>query len=354
MLLLTIALHSPKGTLMQNSPTQISEPFLDAPRNLMRPSHPAISALGISPAAAPTDEMNSIEIILGEELPGLSEVEISLNRQEGIFWSFYKQNGRPCFTLKLLDEMQLVHRVIRSLHQRQTAHDLSLKWCVLASKVPGVYNYGGDLSLFAHLIRTQNKPELERYAERCVQLVFNNYVTLDLPILTVALLQGDTLGGGFESAMACNFIIAERGCKIGLPEVGFHLFPGMGAYSFLYRRVGSKIAREMIGSGRCYSPEELQELGMVDLVVEPGTGIEATNKFITENKHHHRFFRSRMQAEQFMAPVSPQELMDIVQVWVAEAMQIEESDIKKMERISYLQTRKITRPAASPLTTSLT
>ena len=60
---------------------------------------------------------------------------------------------------------------------------------------------------------------------------------MDLPILTVALIQGDAVGGGFEAMLTDDIVIAEQGAKFGLPEILFNLFPGMGGYSFLRRKV---------------------------------------------------------------------------------------------------------------------
>ena len=81
-------------------------------------------------------------------------------------------------------------------------------------------------------------------------------------------MQGDALGGGFECALASDLIVAEERAQLGFPEILFNLFPGMGAYSLLSRRVGMKGAEKMILSARLYTAEELHELGVVDLLVE--------------------------------------------------------------------------------------
>ena len=103
-------------------------------------------------------------------------------------------------------------------------------------------------------------------------MLYDNYRGLDLPIMTVALVQGDAIGGGFEAMLTNDLVIAERGAKFGLPEILFNLFPGMGAHSFLKRRVGDRLARLLIEDGKTRSADELQELGLVDIVCEPGRG----------------------------------------------------------------------------------
>ncbi len=108
--------------------------------------------------------------------------------------------------------------------------------------------------------------------------------TLGLPMVTIGLAQGDALGGGFESLLSFNVIIAERNAKFGFPETMFGLFPGMGAYSLVSRRVGAAFAEEMMLTGRIYSAEEMQDVGLVHLVVDPGQGIEAARDYMQKQQ----------------------------------------------------------------------
>lgn len=96
--------------------------------------------------------------------------------------------------------------------------------------------------------------------------MYDNLCKLALPLLTVALIEGDTLGGGFEAVLTNDVIIAERDSKFGLPAILFDMFPG-GAYSLLCRRRDEALlcrrldaarARQLILSGRLYEAEELE------------------------------------------------------------------------------------------------
>ena len=98
--------------------------------------------------------------------------------------------------------------------------------------------------------------------------------------MTVALVQGDAIGGGFEAMLTNDVVIAERAAKFGLPEILFNLFPGMGAHSFLRRRVGERMARVLIEDGRSRSADEMRELGLVDVVCEPGEGEATLRQFV--------------------------------------------------------------------------
>ena len=83
------------------------------------------------------------------------------------------------------------------------------------------------------------------YGESCVRILHRNMNCLGLPMVTIGVAQGDALGGGFESLLSFNVIIAERGAKFGFPENIFGLFPGMGAYSLVARRVGAQVQQPL-------------------------------------------------------------------------------------------------------------
>jgi DSF synthase len=117
---------------------------------------------------------------------------------------------------------------------------------VLGSRAPGVFCFGGDLSLFERLIRSGDRDGLARYGYRCVEILHRNMHSLDLPMLTIGLVQGAALGGGFEALLSFDYIVAERDATFGLPEILFGLFPGMGAHAILSRKLGSAMADRLI------------------------------------------------------------------------------------------------------------
>ena len=83
-----------------------------------------------------------------------------------------------------------------------------------------------------------------------------------LPYPTVACVNGFALGGGFEMALACDFIFASRNAVFGLPEVKLGLIPGFGGTQRLLKIVGERRAKEIIFSGRNISSDEAKTLGI--------------------------------------------------------------------------------------------
>jgi DSF synthase len=173
-------------------------------------------------------------------------------------------------------------------------------------------------------------------------VVYNAATSLELPIITIALVQGDALGGGFEAALACDIIIAEKSAKFGLPEVLFNLFPGMGAYNFLSRRLGSAQAERIILSGRLYSANEMQVMGIVDLMVDDGCGEQAVRDYIDRNARRHSAERAVYRTRQLVNPVRLSELREVAELWVDIALRISEIDLRRMMRLAAAQDRRRT------------
>jgi enoyl-CoA hydratase/carnithine racemase len=89
------------------------------------------------------------------------------------------------------------------------------------------------------------------------------------PKLVIAALNGHTVGGGLEIALACDIRIAKKeGGKIGLPEVNLGVLPGTGGTQRFARAIGRARAIELMATGRTFSFEEAQEMGLVHYVYE--------------------------------------------------------------------------------------
>jgi DSF synthase len=159
--------------------------------------------------------------------------------------------------------------------------------------------------------------------------------------------QGDALGGGFEAALSCHTIVAEEGVGMGLPEVLFDLFPGMGAYSFLCKRIPPHKAEQLMLSGDVLSSDELHKMGLVDVLVPRGQGMQAVEDVIRGNRRIPHA-RSAMHKVRAMAqPVTLEEMMAITEVWVDTALQLGEKSMRTMERLVRAQYRRHGENAAA-------
>jgi DSF synthase len=272
------------------------------------------------------------------------EIELRFDRSDEIFWCYMNQTSRPSYTYELGDEIQQVQDWIHSTYAREGAKNSDpLRYFVCGSHTPGIYNLGGDLKHFADCIRRRDLGALKKYARTCVHMQYENSTAFGAPIITMALVQGDALGGGFEHALAFDILVAEKSARLGLPEILFNLFPGMGAYSFLRQRLTRRETERFILDGKLFTASELYDMGVVDILAEDGQGEAAIIEYTKENRKRFHAERAVYRARKIANPVSLEELLEITDTWAETALYLEEADVRKMERLAKAQDRRIQR-----------
>jgi DSF synthase len=281
---------------------------------------------------------------------GFTDLDVFVSEEDRAFWGMMKPQGRPSFSLSLLSDLARMKALIRRLCIGQAPRARPFDYFVLASNTPGAFNLGGDLALFVEKIRNGDSTAMRHYAYACTDAVFANYTGYVPGLITIGLVEGDALGGGWEAALSCDVLVAERRARFGLPEILFNLFPGMGAYSFLSRRLGQVKAEELILSGRTYSAEEMHKLGIVDVLAENGDGRRATRAFMAANRGKLNARAALYQVRRRVSPVTMSELRDVVDLWVDAAMALSEQDLRKMVRLAAAQDRF--RDRAAPVSVS--
>ncbi|MGC1667190.1 MAG: crotonase/enoyl-CoA hydratase family protein [Pseudolabrys sp.] len=274
----------------------------------------------------------------------LEQLDVSWDDPTGALWTFMRPRGRPSYNLDLLEDFHAWQRgIIAAFENRPN----DLRFLLLGSRTPGVFNLGGDLDLFAAKIRDRDRQALVAYGESCVRILHRNMNCLGLPMVTIVMAQGDALGGCFESLLSFNVIIAERDAKFGFPENIFGLLPGMGANSLVARRVGAAFAEEMMLSGRIYTAEEMKDVGLVHILAEPGQGIAEARDYIQRSKRRYTGSRSIYQIGREVNPITLTELDRIVQVWADACLQLRDRDLKVMHRLVSAQDRLQGTPQAA-------
>jgi len=274
----------------------------------------------------------------------LEQLEVSWDGSTGTLWTFMRPRGRPSYNLDFLEDFHAWQRGIVAAFENRPD---DLRFLLLGSRTPGVFSLGGDLDFFAAKIRSGDRQALVDYGESCVRILHRNINCLGFPMVTIGLAQGAALGGGFESLLSFNVIIAERDAKFGFPENIFGLFPGMGAYSLVARRVGAAFAEEMMLSGRIYSAEEMRDVGLVHILAEPGEGLAEARDYIQRSKRRHTGSRSVYQVGREVNPIALDELDRIVQVWADACLQLRDRDLKVMRRLVSAQDRLQSTPQAA-------
>jgi len=317
--------------------------LLQQSRMELLPENPALSSPEFRATLPTTPDLNLNAQPFAEEYEDAFEAhyETQFDPEFGVFWAKLRPESPKHFTPELIAALRQgqikVEKRVRD--ELEFGCPNRLRYQVLTSQIPGIFSLGGDLALFQTLIRERNREALYRYACACIDLVYTNAVNYELPVVTISLVQGQALGGGFEAALAANVVVAEKQSKLGLPEVMFNMFPGMGAYQLLTRRLAPLRAEELILSGRSYSAEELHHMGLVDVLAEPGEGEQVVRHYI---KKRHRLFHAQQglrRAIQAASPLDYGALIRIAEAWVVQAMELKDKDLELMDYLVRAQQR---------------
>jgi hypothetical protein len=128
------------------------------------------------------------------------ELTIEFDIHERILWYFMSPVERPSATVGLMADIKRLQALVRTIFDAHNdPADPPNRYMALSSRMPGIFNLGGDLALFAGLIRERNRDALDRYARLSIDVIHANAVNLELPMITASVVQGDALGGGFEA-----------------------------------------------------------------------------------------------------------------------------------------------------------
>ncbi|MCK8521324.1 crotonase/enoyl-CoA hydratase family protein [Aquimarina sp. D1M17] len=253
-----------------------------------------------------------------------------------LFWKI-KDTGMPNFCLKGLEEFVEVRDW---LFEYFSHPDRPLQFIVSGSEHQGVYNMGGDLPFFLECIRTKNIERLRRYAHLCIDAIYGIYNAFGLPAITIALVEGNAYGGGFECALAHDFIVATEHAKFCFPENKFNLFPGMGAHSLLSRKIPNPDADSLIRSNKMYTSRFLQSFGLIEKVTNSNGSMIELHQFIHQLRDRYNFEYHHIQCKKMINPLPKDELIHVTDLWVEACMNVQSFDLRKMEILAKAQQRK--------------
>ncbi|NIN33731.1 MAG: enoyl-CoA hydratase [Gammaproteobacteria bacterium] len=299
--------------------------------------------------------MKNTNVLYAHEVSfkGFEQLEVEIDPEHKAVWLYFNAEPRSCFTLTLLNELDRFQEMIKQREGRLPWNGelVDIEYNVITSR-HSVFSFGGDLDYFIQCIEKNDRQSLKQYAKACIDAIYYHHIGREVGLTTISLVHGNALGGGFEAALSSNVIVAERSAEMGLPEILFNLFPGMGAFNLLSQRVSAKEAEKMMLSGRLYTAEEMYYKGIVDHLVEDGLGRETINSIIRGNAKHKNAIDAIRHVRQMSNPIDYDLLMEIADLWVESAFRLSDKDKRVMKRLVNSQVRfaeNTNPPAASAL-----
>ena len=235
-----------------------------------------------------------------------TEQHLLAERRDGVL---YLTMNRPD-KLNALSE-QMVAGLIEQLHH--AASDPEVGAIVLTGAGRG-FCAGGDLRELFHL--SQELPAAERlsglrdFIER-IHAVMN---ALDeAPFTTIAAVNGLTFGGGFELALTCDLIIADKMARFCFPELRLGLIPGFGGIPRLKRDLGNAAVRDLVLTGRSINAARAQSAGIVSQVTAEGDALRVARQTTAQLKKFDR--GTALAAKRFIKPIPHDELRREIEIF---------------------------------------
>lgn len=262
-----------------------------------------------------------------------SQLRVHYDEGRRTIWVEMNAKPQPTFTLSLLRDLLSVYHFVR-------ASQIPVDFWVTCSGYPKMFNTGGDLAFFVDCIRSGDRTSLRSYARTCIDCINEMMHGVGMDAVTIALVEGNALGGGYEAALSHHFVLAQEDVRLGFPEIRFNLFPGMGAYPLVAQRAGARTAEELIAWDEGHPVSWHAERGLVDRVFAPGTGYDGTLRFIDEVTPRLNGIRAMIRARHTTLPVTRDVLMRITEDWAEAAFHVGDEAVAYMERLVGLQDRR--------------
>ena len=206
----------------------------------------------------------------------------------------------PCNELGSLSLAEL-ERFITALNVLEAdAHAL-----IIYSALNSGFCAGADLRELYQRSQAMEKSQALRGVRDFLERIHRVLNRIDAsPLTTIAAVHGVTFGGGFELALTCDLIIADKMARFCFPELRLGLIPGFGGIPRLKRDLGNAVVRDLLLTGRSFNATKAQQIGLVSQVVSEGEAIRAARATAAQMGKFDR--ETAAAAKRFIKP-SPQE-----------------------------------------------
>jgi enoyl-CoA hydratase/carnithine racemase len=193
------------------------------------------------------------------------------------------------------------------------AADTSAHALIIYSKIPAGFSAGGDLRELYHrsqeVVPSRRVVELRYFHERIHRVMSAIDST---PFTTIAAIHGVTFGGGFELALTCDIIIADKTARFCFPELRLGLIPGFGGIPRLKRDLGNAVVRDLLLTGRSFNATKVQRIGLVSQLAAEGEALAVARATAAQLS---KFDRPTVAAaKRFIKPVPEQQLREEIEI----------------------------------------
>ena len=199
--------------------------------------------------------------------------------------------------------LEALETFVTALEKMQAdAHSL----LIYSEMKPG-FCAGADLRELQRRSQALGKVEAVRGVRDFLERIHRVFNIIDAaPLTTIAAVHGVTFGGGFELALTCDLIIADKMARFCFPELRLGLIPGFGGIPRLKRDLGNGVVRDLLLTGRSFNATKAQQIGLVSQVVGEGEALRAARSTAAQLKKFDH--ATAMAAKRFIKPIPHEDL----------------------------------------------
>jgi enoyl-CoA hydratase len=185
---------------------------------------------------------------------------------------------------------------------------------IIYSELKPGFCAGADLRELYQRSQGMEKSEAARGVRNFLERIHRVLNLIDAaPLTTIAAVHGVTFGGGFELALACDLIIADKMTRFCFPELRLGLIPGFGGIPRLKRDLGNSVVRDLLLTGRSFNATKAQQIGLVSQVVGEGEVLRAARATAMQLGKFDR--GTAAAAKKFIKPVPYEELRQEIDIF---------------------------------------
>jgi enoyl-CoA hydratase len=232
---------------------------------------------------------------------------LSWNLKDGIIELALHREPLNEISSLTLEELEKFVAALASLSPE--AHAL-----ILYSSLKSGFCAGADLRELYQWIQQYGQTEVANHAREYLERIHAVMNALDAsPLTTIAAVHGVTFGGGFELALTCDLIIADKMARFCFPELRLGLIPGYGGIPRLKRDLGNAVVRDLLLTGRSFNATKAQQIGLASQVVAEGEALRAARVTATQMSKFDR--TTAAVAKRFIKPIPHQELQREIDIF---------------------------------------
>ena len=185
---------------------------------------------------------------------------------------------------------------------------------IIYSTIPAGFSAGADLRELYRRSQEVAEPARTAGVRQFLERIHGVLNTIDAsPLPTIAAVHGVTFGGGFELALACDLIVADKMARFCFPELRLGLIPGFGGIPRLKRDVGNAVVRDLLLTGRSIHATKAQSVGLVSQVAAEGEALRLARSTAAQLRKFDR--ATSIAAKSFIKPIPHAELRREIEIF---------------------------------------